>query len=98
MLDESAVIMKMKEALGRVEDPRRQWGYLRHKLQNILVIGLCSVITGGTGFDEMEDIGRDNEEWFRRFPELPRGLPDEDTFRRMFQTVSKVQKMTTTVI
>ncbi|MCL2193970.1 MAG: hypothetical protein FWB78_11335 [Treponema sp.] len=39
-------------------------------LLNILVIGLCSVITGSTDF---EDLGRDNEEWFGRFLELPDG-------------------------
>ena len=68
--DEESVL-KMKEALGGISDPRRQWGYLRHMLLDILVIGLCSVITGGTDFEDMEDLGRDNEEWFGRFLELP---------------------------
>ncbi|MDR1904109.1 MAG: hypothetical protein LBQ88_17715 [Treponema sp.] len=28
------------------------------------------------GFDEMEELGRDREERFRRFLELPHGIPD----------------------
>jgi len=80
--------LKMKEALGGISDPRRQWGCLRHMLPDILVIGLCSVITGGTDFEDMEDLGRDNEEWFGRFLELPHGIPGEDTFRRMFERVA----------
>ncbi len=32
------------EKLGKVTDTRRQWGNLRHKLVDILFIGLVSVI------------------------------------------------------
>jgi hypothetical protein len=60
-LSEEAV-RRMKESLGETPDPRRQWGYIRHKLIDLLVIGLCSIITGGEGFDEMEEMGRDREE------------------------------------
>ena len=34
------------EKLGKVTDTRRQWGNLRHKLVDILFIGLVSVICG----------------------------------------------------
>jgi len=71
VLDEESVL-KMKEALGGISDPLRQCRYLRHALLDILVIGLCSVITGGADFEDMEDLGRDSEEWFCRFLERPR--------------------------
>ncbi|MDR2054022.1 MAG: transposase family protein [Treponema sp.] len=86
-LSEEAV-RRMKDNLGGIPDPRRQWGYIRHKLIDRLVIGLSSVITRGGGFDEMEEIGRDREEWFRGFPDLPHGIPEEDTFRRMFERLN----------
>jgi len=85
--DEESVL-KMKEALGGISDPRRQWGYLRHMLPDILVIGLCSVITKGADFEDMGDLGRDSEEWFAGFLELPHGIPGEDTFRRMFERIA----------
>jgi len=80
-------IHRMREALGGVNDPRRQWGYIRHKLLDILVIGLCSIIVRGEYFSEMEDLGKAWEQWFRTFLELPNGIPDEDTFRRIFERV-----------
>ena len=80
-------IHRMKEALRSVDDPRRQWGYIRHKLLDMLVIGLCSIIVRGEYFDEMEELGKAWEPWFRKFLELPNGIPDEDTFRRIFERV-----------
>ncbi|MDR2096839.1 MAG: transposase family protein [Treponema sp.] len=68
----------------------RQWGYIRHKLIDLVVIGRCSIITSGEGFDEMEELGRDWEEWFRQFLELPHG----DTFRRLFERLNPGELMT----
>jgi hypothetical protein len=81
-------LRRMKENLGQIPDPRRQWGYIRHKLIDLLVIGLCSVITRVEGFDEMEEMCRDREEWFRGLLELPPGIPDEDPFRRIFERLN----------
>jgi hypothetical protein len=83
----------MTEYLGEIPDPRRQWGYPRHKVIDLLVIGLCSVITRGEGFDEMEEMGRDREEWFGQFLELPHGIPDEDTFCRLFERLNPGELM-----
>jgi len=84
-------IERMKEALSGVSDPRRPWGAIRHKLLDILVIGLCSITVRGDGFDEMEELGKAWENWFRKFLELPNGIPDEDTFRRVFERVNPAQ-------
>lgn len=81
-------IVRMGAALGGVSDPRRKWGALRHKLPDILAIGLCSIAAGGKGFNAMEDFGRAREGWLRGFLELPNGIPDADTFRRMFERVN----------
>ena len=77
----------MQEALGGVADSRRQWGYIRHKLSDILAIGLCTIIVRGEYFSEMEDLGKAWEHWFRRFLELPNGIPDADRFRRILERV-----------
>ena len=83
-------------------DERESWadtgsesamGYIRHKLIDLLVIGLCSIITRCEGFDEMEEMGRDREQWFRVFLELPHGIPDEDTFRRIFERLNPGELM-----
>ena len=80
-------IKKLQESVKEVTDPRRAWGNLRHKLEDILIIGLCSVICKGEDFEDMELFGREREKWFRNFLELPHGIPDSDTFRRVFERV-----------
>jgi predicted transposase YbfD/YdcC len=75
------------EALAAVPDPRRQCQNLRHRLVDVLVLGFCGVLCGGDDFVEIEEFGRSKEAFFRRFLELPHGIPSHDTFRRVFQAV-----------
>ena len=77
----------LAEALAEVPDPRRQCRNLRHRLVDILVIGFCAVLCGCDDFVEIEEFGRSKEAFFRRFLELPEGIPSHDTFRRVFQAV-----------
>jgi hypothetical protein len=62
-------------------------------LHSSLVIALCSIRAHGEGFGEIEETGKDREEWFRRFLELPYGIPDEDTFRRIFERLNPGELM-----
>lgn len=79
-------IQKLKEELREVEDPRRTiYGNIRHKLEDIIIIGLCSLMSCGEDFIDMEEFGKDREEWLRGFLELPNGIPDSDTFRRVYE-------------
>jgi len=80
-------IQDLKEKLCGIDDPRRGWGNLRHKLVDILVIALCSTLCCGEDFIDMEEFGRDREEWLREFLELPKGIPDSDTFRRVLERI-----------
>ena len=81
-------IQRLKEEMSGIEDPRRRWGNKRHKLEDILIIGLCSVICCGEDFVDMEEFGKDRERWLRGFLELPNGISDSDTFRRVFERVN----------
>ena len=83
MVITEAELDRMKEHLAQINDPRRQWGNLRHKLVDILIIALCAVIIREDEFDSMEDWALEREDWLRGFLELPNGIPDEDTFRRL---------------
>jgi hypothetical protein len=83
-------IRDLKEKLREIPDPRREWGNLRHKLADILVIALCSTICCGEDFVDMEEFGRDREDWLREFLELPNGIPDSDTFRRVLERIDPI--------
>jgi len=78
-------IQQLKEELAFVNDPRRKYGNLRHKLEDIIIIGMLSILCLGEDFVDMEEFGVERETWLRSFLELPNGIPDSDTFRRVFE-------------
>jgi hypothetical protein len=43
-------IRKLQEKLEQAKDPKRPWENIRHKRENILVIGLAALICGGEDF------------------------------------------------
>jgi predicted transposase YbfD/YdcC len=67
-----------------VPDPRRDTKNKIHRLTDILTIATCAVIAGADGWEEVAEYGRSKEEFFRRFLELPHGIPSHDTFNRVF--------------
>jgi predicted transposase YbfD/YdcC len=68
-------------------DPRIETANKLHPLTDILVIATCAVIAGADGWEEIAEYGRSKEEFFRRFLELPNGVPSHDTFERVFATL-----------
>lgn len=81
-------IRTLPENLRCIKDPRRQWGHLRHRLEDILSIGLLTIICGGEDFTDMEGFGLERKDWLCTFLELPHGIPDSDTFRRVFEVIN----------
>ncbi|MGZ8940767.1 MAG: ISAs1 family transposase [Limisphaerales bacterium] len=55
-----------------------------HKLVDILVISVCTLLCGGESFNDMEEFGHAKHDWFKSFLELPNGIPSHDTFNRVF--------------
>ena len=89
---ENMRIETLKEEIKTIQEPRRtSHGNIRHKLEDIIIIGLCTVICGGEDFNDMEDFGEEREEFLRNFLELPHGIPDSDTFRRMFEKLDPAE-------
>jgi predicted transposase YbfD/YdcC len=74
------------ECLEGLPDPRMD-RTREHKLVDILVIGLCSMLTGGEGFNDMELFGKTKFDWLKTFLELPKGIPSHDTFNRVFSAI-----------
>jgi predicted transposase YbfD/YdcC len=74
------------ECLEDMPDPRMD-RTRRHKLIDILVIGLCSSLTGGDNFSSMVRFGKLRLDWLKSFLELPNGIPCRDTFNRVFSAI-----------
>ena len=82
-------IKKLKEEIKNISEPRwTQYGNIRHKLEDIIIIGLCTIICGGEDFADMEEFGKSRKEYLAKFLELPNGIPDSDTFRRVFEKLN----------
>lgn len=81
----SAPLPALMECLSELPDPRIERTRL-HDLLDVLTIGICAVICGAEGWDDIARFGRSKEEWFREKLELllPNGIPSADTFRRVF--------------
>jgi predicted transposase YbfD/YdcC len=82
-------IEDLKEGIKNIKEPRRTgYGNIRHKLEDIIIIGLCTVICGGEDFADMEAFGKSRQGYLAKFLELPNGIPDSDTFRRVFEKLN----------
>lgn len=84
------------ECFGSIEDPRVD-RTKKHLLLDILALGLCAVIAGAEGWEEIEDFGQDHFAWFNGFLGLPNGIPSHDTIARVFSALkpSEFQKACT---
>jgi predicted transposase YbfD/YdcC len=71
------------EHFRTLEDPRIE-RTKKHNLLDILVIALCTLLTGGEGFQDMELFGKSKHAWLQTFLALPHGIPSHDTFGRVF--------------
>src|SRR5258707_4375450 len=66
-----------------VRDPRMK-RTREHLLEEILLLTIAAVLSGASGWTEIEDYGRTKIEWFKSFLKLPGGIPSHDTFNRVF--------------
>jgi predicted transposase YbfD/YdcC len=75
---------ELVELAKTIPDPRRQCLNLKHRLEDIVVLGFCGVLAGCDDFVEIADWSQHNQAFFRTFLELPNGIPSHDTFNRVF--------------
>lgn len=78
------------ECFADLPDPRID-RCKRHKLIDIVVIGLCAVICGADGPTDMETFGESKAEWLKQFLELPGGIPSHDTFGRVLSIIAPAE-------
>ena len=71
------------EHFRTLEDPRIE-RTKKHNLLDILVIALCTLLSGGEGFQDMELFSKSTRAWLQTFLALPHGIPAHDTFGRVF--------------
>jgi hypothetical protein len=73
-----------------LEDPRTGNAGL-HDFHELLMIALCTVLSGGQGATHMAAFAVAKEPFLRSFLKLERGLPSHDTFSRLFRRLDPEQ-------
>jgi predicted transposase YbfD/YdcC len=76
--------LPITEVFADLPDPRRETDNKLHRLVDVLTLAVCAVIGGAETWDAIAEYGRSKEPFFRRFLELPNGVPSPDTFSRVF--------------
>lgn len=87
---ENSVLPTIEQHFGDITDPRVDRTKL-HDLLNILVIAICAIIAGADNWEDIEEFGKAQIEWFRTFLSLPNGIPSHDTFTRVFARLDPQQ-------
>jgi predicted transposase YbfD/YdcC len=74
----------VEDLFSHLSDPRQPWKVL-HKLSDILFIALCTLLSNGLDFEDMEAFARERRDWLLKYISLSNGIPSHDTFNRVFQ-------------
>lgn len=81
---------KLRAIFAQIEDPRSHINKL-HLLDEILLIGIISVICGAETWEQMVRFANSKEEFLRTFLALPNGIPSKDTINRTFAAIDSEQ-------
>jgi predicted transposase YbfD/YdcC len=80
-------VLSLEESFRKIQDPRVDRTKL-HKLMDIIIIAICAVICGAEGWGEIEQFGKEKQQWLENILELPNGIPSHDTIRRVFSKIN----------
>ena len=78
--------MEYQAFFSEVKDFRVQ-GRCLHLLEDILMLSLCAMICGAEDFEDIENYGKQKEDFLRGFLKLPNGIPSHDTIDRVFRYI-----------
>jgi predicted transposase YbfD/YdcC len=73
----------IKQHFRTLKDPR-VIGRSQHRLIDIIVMAICGVIGNCDDWPDIALFAQKRLSWFKRFLQLPAGVPSHDTFERVF--------------
>ena len=73
----------LRDRFARMPDARRE-GHVLHRIDEVLLIAFCSMLSDNDAFTDMETFGKTQIQWLRTFRPLPHGPPSHDVFRNVF--------------
>lgn len=85
-----AQVLSFQQCFEVMEDPRVV-GRCSHPLNTILFLVVTAVIAGADGPSEIEEFGREKQDWLSRFVDLSAGVPSHDTLGRVLAAIDPAQ-------
>ena len=76
------ILQSLQARFAQIPDVR-QPGKVLHRLDEVLMVALCSVLCDCDAFTDMEDFAQTQLPWLRRFLTLENGPPSHDVFRNV---------------
>ena len=76
--------LPIADVFADLSDPRHETKNKRHSLIDILTLATCAIVGGAESWDAIAIFAQAKIDFFRRFLELPNGIPSPDTFERVF--------------
>ena len=61
----------------------------KYSLESILFTALVGMLCGADSAREIVEFGDANEDWIKKYVELPNGIPSHDTVNRVFSLINK---------
>jgi predicted transposase YbfD/YdcC len=84
--DNLAAIERLRSRFARLPD-QRMAGRVEHRLDEVLLIAFCSILSDNDAYTDMEAFARSQMVWLRTFLPLINGAPSHDVFRNVFMAL-----------
>ena len=87
-------IIDFIERLKNIRDIRQEWK-IKHKVADIIAIVLFALLANADEWELIEDFAYANEEFLRKYLQLPNGIPSHDTIQRVIGMIDpkEMQKL-----
>lgn len=83
-------IVSFESCFEVVSDPRVK-NRSDHPLTSTLFLIVAAVISGADGPSEIEDFGKERQDWLEQFVSLPAGVPSHDTIGRILSIIKPAE-------
>lgn len=84
--DQLVIIERLRARFALLPD-RRMPGRILHRIDEVIMIALCSILSDNDAFTDMEAFAKSQLPWLRTFLPLASGAPSHDVFRNVFMAL-----------
>ena len=84
--DQLVAVERLRARFAQLPDCRMP-GRILHRIDEVVMIALCSILSDNDAFTDMEAFAKSQLPWLRTFLPLTSGAPSHDVFRNVFMAL-----------